>query len=89
MEERGGEGGGWQARPARASQAGTLFDCPLQWSTYAHASYIHNISILNTERRNHFESIANILILGEGNYCKGRSERPVLSFQEGGSFNNL
>ncbi len=87
--EGGGGGGGGQARPARASQAGTLFYCPLQWSTYARSSYIHNISILNTERRNHFESIANLLLLGEGNYCKGGSERQVLSFKEWGSFNNL
>ncbi len=29
-----------------------LFYCPLQWFIYAHASYINNISIFNTERSN-------------------------------------
>jgi hypothetical protein len=51
--ERGGGGG--RARPARASQAGTLLYClTCKWPTYACAPYIHNVSIFNTERRNHF-----------------------------------
>ncbi len=49
VKERGGGGG--QARPYRASQAGTLLFCPTcKWPTYARDLYIHNVSILNTEQ---------------------------------------
>jgi hypothetical protein len=52
-----GEGGGGQARgPPEHPKQVLYFTAPTcKWPTYARAPYIHNVSILNTEWRNHFE----------------------------------
>jgi hypothetical protein len=88
------EGGRWgggrsQARQSSPSRYFALFPLAVAYMHNAHASYIHNITIINAERRNHFESITNILLLGEGNYCKEGNEGTVFSLQEWDSFNNL
>jgi hypothetical protein len=78
------EGGGGRARPAKASQAGNFLLPPCKWPTYVCASYIHNVSILNTEWRDHLKSVVKYITFRRRKLLQGRGVRGQSSHPKGG-----